>query len=351
LKVLPRESGGQSFEHYGMPMIPRALKVEDRVLYLLDQRKLPSEEVWIRYTDASSIADAIQQLVVRGAPAIGVAAAYAMAFAGRTESKKYVEAAIAQLINARPTAVNLGWAVSRMKAVADRQFESGSPLAQAMFDEAVRVHKEDEVMCRKIGSYGVTLLGDHPSILTHCNAGALATGGMGTALAPIYTAAEAGLKPRVFACEARPIMQGARLTTWELSQAGIDVTLIVDGAAGYLMAKGKVDSVWVGADRIAANGDVANKIGTHGLACAAAYHGIPFYVAAPRSTFDPNTADGSGITIEFRSPEELSDGFKTAVSASGISCWSPAFDVTPRALVTAYVSDQGIEQGGRGQIA
>lgn len=332
-------------------MIVRALKFEDDALFLLDQRQLPSEVIWLRCTDAATVADAIGRLVVRGAPAIGVAAAYGMALAGRTESLDRVNAAARLLRSARPTAVNLAWAVDRMKSAALHDFDQGNSLAAAMQDEAVSIHTEDAAMCRQIGEHGLTLLSESPTILTHCNAGALATGGMGTALAPVYMAAETGRKPTVFACESRPVMQGARLTTWELAQAGIDVTLIVDAAAGYLMALGKVDSVWVGADRIAANGDVANKIGTHGLACAAAYHDIPFYVAAPSSTFDESTPEGADIAIEFRAGSELSDGFKVPVSACGISCWAPAFDVIPRALVTGYVSDRGIEPGGRGQIA
>lgn len=332
-------------------MIPRALKFEDDALFLLDQRRLPSKVHWLRYTDAEAVAMAIKTMVVRGAPAIGVSAAYGMSLAGRSNSLDFVNMAARQLKSARPTAVNLEWAVDRMESVARRQIENDHPLAPAMHDEAVSIHAEDAAMCRQIGEHGLTLLSQHPTILTHCNAGALATGGMGTALAPVYLAAEGGRKPGVFACEARPVMQGARLTTWELAQAGIDVTLIVDGAAGYLMARGEVDSVWVGADRIAANGDVANKIGTHGLACAAAYHGIPFYVAAPSSTFDQATPEGADIKIEIRSSDELSDGFNVPVSACGITCWAPAFDITPRALVTAYISDRGIEPGGRGQIA
>jgi methylthioribose-1-phosphate isomerase len=234
---------------------------------------------------------------------------------------------------------------------ADRAEREGEPLDSTMRQEAEAIHAEDREMCRRIGEHGLTLLKSRPVLLTHCNAGALATGGMGTALAPVYMAQEERRHPRVFACETRPIMQGARLTAWELTQAGIDVTLVVDSAAAYLLSRGEVESVWVGADRIARNGDVANKVGTYGLACAAERAGVPFYVAAPRSTFDPDTATGAEIPVELRAAEELAAGFVAPVSPSGIKAWTPAFDITPRALVSAYVTDRGVEPGGRGQTA
>jgi methylthioribose-1-phosphate isomerase len=247
--------------------------------------------------------------------------------------------------------VNLHWAVSRMGAKAAALASAGEDLAAGMAAEARAIHAEDEASCRAIGEHGLALLSAEPRILTHCNAGALATGGMGTALAAAYLAHEEGRRVHVYACEARPVMQGARLTTWELSRAGIEVTLLVDAAAAYLLARGMVESVWVGADRVAANGDVANKVGTYGLACAAARHGVPFYVAAPRSTFDPATPSGADIPIEMRAASELSDRFAEPVSAMGITTWTPAFDVTPADLITAYVSEEGVTPGGRGQSA
>jgi methylthioribose-1-phosphate isomerase len=329
-------------------MIPRALKFEDGALFLLDQRLLPSQVVWNRYTDADSIADAIRTLVVRGAPAIGVAAAYGVALAAKDGSAEHVSDSAARLQEARPTAVNLRWAVKRMLDSAGSAGH-GDSLYDRLVREAISIHEEDAQMCRAIGRHGLELLGESPNILTYCNAGALATGGIGTALAPVYLAFEAGLKSKVYVCETRPVMQGARLTAWELSEAGIDVTLLVDAAAAFLLARHEVQSVWVGADRIAANGDVANKIGTYALACAAARHGVPFYVAAPKSTFDALTPSGDQIQIEFRPPEELTSRFVEPVTPTAINYWTPAFDVTPADLVSAYVTDSGIKLGGRGQ--
>ena len=295
------------------------------------------------------MARAIQSLAVRGAPAIGVAAAYGVALAAQSGDLQMIRSSAVALAAARPTAVNLHWAVARMKAHAEELAGRGADLAAGLTELARQIHSEDEAMCRAIGTHGLALLGARPRILTHCNAGALATGGMGTALAPIYLAHEEGRDVRVFACEARPVMQGARLTTWELSQAGVPVTLLVDAAAAFLLSRREIDSVWVGADRIAANGDVANKIGTHGLACAAARYGIPFYVAAPASTFDAKTPTGEDIPIEMRSADELTERFAEPVNASGIDTWTPAFDVTPRELISAYVTDTGVVPGGRGQ--
>jgi methylthioribose-1-phosphate isomerase len=330
-------------------LIPRALKFENGALDLLDQRRLPGEVVWLRCSSALDVARAIQALVVRGAPAIGVAAAYGMALAAEAKDLSILQSAAVALAAARPTAVNLHWAVARMRSRAEELAARGADLAAGLTELALQIHAEDEAMCRAIGQHGLTLLSDNPIILTHCNAGALATGGMGTALAPIYLAHEQKRAVRVYACEARPVMQGARLTTWELSQAGVPVTLLVDSAAAFLLSRREVESIWVGADRIAANGDVANKIGTHGLACAAARYGIPFYVAAPASTFDDQTPTGQDIPIEMRSGDELSERFAEPVSATSIETWTPAFDVTPRELVTAYVTDTGIRPGGRGQ--
>jgi len=212
----------------------------------------------------------------------------------------------------------------------------------AMRGEATRILDEDREMCRRIGEHGVTLLGEGARVLTHCNAGALATGGIGTALAPVYVAAERGRRVAVFADETRPLMQGSRLTAWELTQAGIDVTVLADNMAASLMREGRVDLVIVGADRIAANGDVANKIGTYPLALAARHHGVPFYVAAPWSTMDPATATGDDIVIEHRAADELARGFASSVSPRDVAVYNPAFDVTPAALVTAFVTDRGV---------
>jgi len=328
-------------------MIPSALKFEDDTLLLLDQRKLPATEVWNRYRDAGDVAVAIRDLVVRGAPAIGVAAAYGVALAARSEAPDPVRSAARELIAARPTAVNLRWAVERMLARLDLARSAPGSLYAALLEEATAIHREDQAMCLAIGRNGLPLLGNSPTILTVCNAGALATSGIGTALAPVYLAHEAGRRVKVYACETRPVMQGARLTTWELARAGVEVTLLVDGAAAYLLSQGVVDSIWTGADRIAANGDVANKIGTLALACAAARYAVPFYVAAPASTFDPDTPTGDDIPIEFRSSGELSSRFVEPVSASGIEYWTPAFDITPAELISAYVTDSGLRPGGR----
>jgi methylthioribose-1-phosphate isomerase len=323
-------------------MIPTALRF-DGCLHLLDQRLLPGQEVWVKCTEPDQVAQAIETLVVRGAPAIGVAAGYGLALS--KGDRPAVLAAAERLKASRPTAVNLMWAVSRVWAAARSQ--NTKDFHAEMLAEAAAIHREDQAACRRIGELGLALFPDRPRILTHCNAGALATSGIGTALAPIYLAAEAGRHPQVFACEARPVMQGARLTTWELKSAGVDVTLLVDAAAAFLIASKLIDLVIVGADRIAANGDVANKVGTYGLASAAERSGIPFYVAAPTSTFDSNTPDGASIPIEHRSAGELSERFSEPVSASGIKVWAPAFDVTPAALVSAYITEKEVIPGRR----
>lgn len=322
--------------------IPQALSF-DGSLHLLDQRQLPQREVWFRCTRPEEVAQAISSLAVRGAPAIGVAAGYGVALAGGQPEARVQAAAI--LLASRPTAVNLRWAVQRVLAAA--KSHDHDTAASCMLKEARAIHREDQHACQRIGELGLTLLPPSPRILTHCNAGALATSGIGTALAPVYLAAQAGRQPKVYACEARPVMQGARLTTWELSRAGIDVTLLVDAAAAFLIAQRKVDLVLVGADRIARNGDVANKVGTYSLALAARQSGIPFYVAAPSSTFDAETPDGQGIPIEHRGAEELAERFSEPVSAMGISVWAPAFDVTPAELVTAYITEQEVRPGRR----
>jgi methylthioribose-1-phosphate isomerase len=248
----------------------------------------------------------------------------------------------ARIASVRPTAVNLSWAVQRVLGAAEAAAGDGAAVAAAMRAEATRLLEEDRAMCRRIGEHGLALLRDGARVLTHCNAGALATAGIGTALAPVYVAAERGTRVAVYADETRPLLQGSRLTAWELAEAGIDVTVLADGMAASLMRERGVDLVIVGADRVAANGDVANKIGTYPLALAARHHGVPFYVAAPWSTIDPATPDGASIDIEHRAGEELGRGFEAPVLPVGVSVYNPAFDVTPAELVTAFVTDRGI---------
>jgi methylthioribose-1-phosphate isomerase len=243
--------------------------------------------------------------------------------------------------------VNLAWAVRRLLGVARATSGDGGAVVDAMRGEASRILEEDREMCRRIGEHGFELLGDAARVLTHCNAGALATGGIGTALAPVYVAAERGRRIAVFADETRPLLQGSRLTAWELAQAGVDVTVLADNMAASLMRDGRVDVVIVGADRIAANGDVANKIGTYPLALAARHHGIPFYVAAPSSTFDPATPDGAAIEIEHRPGDELGRGFEALVSPRDVTVYNPAFDVTPAELVWALVTEEGVRSVDR----
>ena len=298
------------------------------------------------------VIEAIRTLAVRGAPAIGVAAAIGLVVAlrhhaarapGSVPPRAILEPFAARLIEARPTAVNLGWAVTRMqRAAAAWLVADGSLTDAAWLDrleaEAEAIRAEDVAMCEAIGRHGQALLREGARILTHCNAGALATAGTGTALAPVYAAHAAGRRVSVFADETRPLRQGARLTAWELGQAGIPVTVLPDGAAASLLASGQVDLVLVGADRIAANGDAANKVGTYGVALAARAHGVPFYVAAPWSTIDPATATGGAIVIEHRHAEEL------APLPEGAAVWNPAFDVTPHPLITGYITDRGLVQ-------
>src|SRR5512137_925531 len=303
---------------------------------LLDQRLLPGEETWLALVTADEVADAIRTLAVRGAPAIGVAAAYGLAVeARRGATPERLRAAAGLLARARPTAVNLEWAVRRMSR------RIGEPAA-AILAEAHSIRDEDEAACRRIGALGAPLLPPEARVLTHCNAGALATAAYGTALGIVRAAREAGRLEHVFADETRPFFQGARLTAWELQRDGIPVTVITDGMAGWLMARGEISCVIVGADRIAANGDVANKIGTYGLAVLARHHSIPFYVAAPWSTFDPSLATGAGIPIEERSSDEVVRIFGQLVAPEGVPARYPAFDVTPADLVTAIVTERGV---------
>jgi methylthioribose-1-phosphate isomerase len=314
---------------------------------IIDQRELPSREVWRDLRTLDDICDAIATLSVRGAPAIGIAGAMGLvisvaecaALSHESLSAKCRE--VADRIRAtRPTAVNLGWALDRMLTVLDRE-RLASAVIPALRAEATAILDEDRAMCRAIGEHGADLIPDGARVITHCNAGALATAGIGTALAVLYVAHERGKQLHVFADETRPLLQGSRLTAWELSRAGIPVSLLVDGAAASLMARGSVDLCVVGADRIAANGDVANKIGTFGLALAAKRHGIPFYVAAPTSTFDPSTPTGKNIHIEERHADEVR-AFGSITAPAGVGVYNPAFDVTPADLITAIISDRGL---------
>jgi methylthioribose-1-phosphate isomerase len=327
----------------------KTLEWRDHSLHLLDQRALPSRVSTIVCRSVADVAEGIRNLTVRGAPAIGVAAAYGMALAVDDRAFASALAKAGEVLKtARPTAVNLAWAVDRMLRVA----EESTPLEiRVLHDilerEAVAIHEEDAAMCRKIGEHGAALLSDGMTVLTHCNAGALATAGIGTALGIIYTARDQGKRLPVFVDETRPVLQGARLTMWELMQEGIDATLITDNTAASLFAAEKIDAVIVGADRIARNGDVANKIGTYNLAVLAAHHGVPFYVAAPQSTFDPNIATGADIPIEERAALEVTEIGGKEIAPVGSRVFSPAFDVTPGELITAIISDRGIRRGGR----
>jgi methylthioribose-1-phosphate isomerase len=322
-------------------------------LRILDQTKLPEETVYLDCDTVDEVTSAIRDLKVRGAPAIGIASAFGVVVGIRKQSfqswKEYEERlnhVISTLAETRPTAVNLFWALERMRNVAEKnRSEEPERLSQLLLNEAISIHEEDKLMCEKIGEFGASLLKNGDTVLTHCNAGALATGGIGTALGIIYTATWQGKKVSVFADETRPVLQGARLTVWELLQQGIDVTLICDNTAAFVMKKKEIDCVIVGADRVASNGDVVNKIGTYNLAVLAHFHKIPFYVAAPSSSFDPAVSDGERIKIEERSPEEVTNWSGKKTAPSGTKVYSPAFDVTPADLVTAYITGKGIERG------
>jgi methylthioribose-1-phosphate isomerase len=320
-------------------------------LRLLAQSRLPLKVEYLELDDYGDIIAAIKRLDVRGAPAIGIAAAYGLAVAAEKAQRyepDFIEQVGREFKAARPTAVNLFWAVDRMLNRYRRRLPENLPEAlKLLWSEAEAIHEEDRRMCEAIGRNGAELLPDDCAVLTHCNAGALATGGTGTALAVVYACAEQGKTIRVFADETRPLLQGARLTAWELMQEGIDVTLITDNMAGHVMAGGKIDAVIVGTDRVAANGDVANKIGTYSVAVLAEQHGIPFYVAAPMSTFDSQTPDGSRIVIEERDPSEITEGFGRRTAPEGVKVYAPAFDVTPNRLVTAFITDEGVKPGGR----
>ncbi|MCG8650267.1 MAG: S-methyl-5-thioribose-1-phosphate isomerase [Pirellulales bacterium] len=323
---------------------PPTIAFEDNALVLIDQTRLPGELVTLRCTTVQQTHDAIARLVVRGAPAIGIAAAYGVCLArdpdGRQTLQAYLDAA-EYLATSRPTAVNLFWALDRMTSVL-RACSHDADLPSRLVQEASRIHEEDQQMCRDIGKHGATLLENCQRVLTHCNAGGLATSMWGTALAPIYHLHQAGHRIEVYADETRPLLQGARLTAWELSQAGIPVTVLTDSMAGSLMKQGKVDAVIVGADRIAANGDVVNKIGTYPLAVLAHFHQIPFYVAAPSSTFDLTLDSGEAIPIEQRGRAEVASPYGTTVVPESANVINPAFDCTAASLVKALVTERGV---------
>src|ERR1700757_1820550 len=319
---------------------------------MIDQRKLPTQEIYVRCRTAQEVARAIKTMVIRGAPAIGVAAAMGIALGmrkskatGTTKFASEFQAVCELMAGTRPTAVNLFWAIDRMKrtfAAAAQAGESVEQIKDRLDREAQLIHDEDVASCRAMGAFGAEVVPADARILTHCNAGALATAGYGTALGVIRGAVEAGKHVAVFADETRPFLQGARLTAWELVRDGIDTTVITDNMAGALMSQGRVNFVVVGADRIAANGDTANKIGTYTVAVLAREHGIPFYVAAPLSTIDLDTPDGSKIPIEERSSREVTHVGASQLAPDGAQVWNPAFDVTPNHLIAGIITERGI---------
>jgi len=327
-------------------------------LELLDQRRLPHETVYLRYHDAHGVADGIRSMVVRGAPAIGIAAAYGMAIAAHNAANegedvgRALTAARAKLASSRPTAVNLFWALDRCEEVANAALTRGaSPteISDLLAQCAREIHQDDIDRNRAMGRLGAELIPDGANVLTHCNAGALATGGHGTALGVLRSVVEAGKSIHVWVDETRPYLQGARLTLYEMVEEGIPATLISDNMAGFLMSQGRVDAVIVGTDRTVAYGDVANKIGTYTLAVLCARHKIPFYVACPLSTLDLTTATGSDIPIEERSAEELTTFQGVSIAPEGARAYHPAFDVTPAELVTAIITEAGIARAPYGE--
>ena len=324
---------------------------DDGRLELLDQTLLPGEVRYIECCDVETLFEAIRSLRVRGAPAIGVAAAYGVCLGLQTavdlnddDFDFRLDEIVRRLGESRPTAVNLFWALERMRTVARnaRGTLSNDQIRSLLLAEAQAIEAEDRAMCEAIGRHGAALVRDGDGILTHCNAGALATAGDGTALSVVYAAHAQGKRLRLFADETRPLLQGARLTAWELNRRGLDVTLLCDNAAPQILRSGQVQMVVVGADRIAANGDTANKIGTYGVALAAAAHGVPFYVAAPSSTFDLALTDGDAIPIEQRDPREVTHGFGRATAPEGIAVFNPAFDVTPARYIAGIICEYGV---------
>lgn len=338
-------------------MVPKTVKwigQTDGSLEMIDQRRLPTELVMLSVTATEELHEAIRTLAVRGAPAIGVAASYGPVIAlQRLDAGAPVSQALDRvnetcdyLATSRPTAVNLFWALDRIRAkateIAGRPDASSKDLHEAILAEANAIYAEDVEMCRQIGRYGESLIAEGAGVLTHCNAGALATAGQGTALSPMFEAKAKGRQFKVYADETRPLLQGARLTAWELQQAGVDVTVVCDNMAGWLMKQGKIDVVITGADRIAANGDTANKIGTYSVSVLAKHHGIPFYIAAPSSTFDLSLAGGAEIPIEQREAGEVSHLTGTPIAPEGIGVYNPAFDVTEAADIAGIITEKGV---------
>ena len=326
------------------------LRYDGRTVHLIDQTRLPSEEVWLPIRTVAEMEEAIKALRVRGAPAIGHAAAYGTLLALRDESGGWIAAAardaardaIARLRTTRPTAVNLFWALDRMAAAVENGPDDAAVLHDYLRAAADAQFAADQEAGRAIGRHALGLLRDGQTVMTICHTGGVATSGYGTAVAPLLIAAEEGVPIQAIACETRPLLQGARITAWELAKAGVDVTLITDSMAAFVMKQGRVDAVFVGADRIAANGDTANKIGTYGLALLAKAHGIPFYVSAPASTVDLATPTGDAIEIEERDAREVTHGFGRQTAPEGVAVYNPAFDVTPGDLITAIVTERGI---------
>jgi methylthioribose-1-phosphate isomerase len=317
------------------------VKWDNGELIILDQRLLPEKEFYRRLTTVDEVAESIRNLSVRGAPLIGVVAAYGLCLVQNLRDENAFVSGCSNLRNTRPTAVNLGWAIDRMRAFRI-ECKDAVNLRERLITEAIRIHQEDAEMCERIGEIGNQILPQSCRVLTHCNAGALATGGIGTALGVIYTAHFSDKKIEVWVDETRPVLQGARLTAWELTKAGVPFTLIADNMAGSLMAQGRIDFVITGADRVAVNLDFANKIGTYSLAVLAKYHGLPFYAAAPSSTFDPNCPDGNCIAIENRAAEEIRVIGNQIIAPGGAPVYNPAFDVTPHELVTGIITEKKI---------
>lgn len=337
----------------GLAALPQAVTLDDdnSQLLVLDQTQLPNTTEILRLKEQPEIRQAIKLLQVRGAPAIGIAAAFGVYLAAKQYSGddrqgffKHFSQAKDELAAARPTAVNLCWALQRMEQVviANRE-KSVAVLKDLLKQEAQQIEAEDKAVCRRIGENGVTLIKDGDGILTHCNAGQLATSVYGTALAPVYVGMEQGMRFKLYCDETRPLLQGARLTAYEATTAGVDTTLICDNMAASVMSQGRVQAVFVGCDRVAANGDAANKIGTSAVAIVAKYYGIPFYVCAPFSSIDKNCASGNEIPIEQRSPAEVSElWYAKRMAPADVKIYNPAFDVTPAGLITAFVTEKGI---------
>jgi len=325
----------------------------DGYLRLLDQTLLPLQQHFIDCRSVDQVWEAIRMLRVRGAPAIGIAAAYGVCLGAQVDSSDPTAIALAarkaseRLRTSRPTAVNLFWALDRMeRTIAEvAQSSNGEGLREALLREAMAIRQEDKAMCHAIGEHGASLFPEGGKILTHCNAGGLATAEYGTALAVFFTLQDQGKSLHVWVDETRPLLQGARLTAWELMQRKVPCTLICDNMAAQVMREGKVDAVVVGADRITARGDAANKIGTYGVAVLANHHGIPFYVAAPSSTFDFDLASGAAIPIEHRDPREVTEGFGRRTAPEGVAVYNPAFDVTPAELIAAFITERGVIRG------